>query len=410
MPRFIALFSPDPAFSLQTARALSPRIEKSPGGEFLVEVTERSEQATLQKVLRRSEASHPLKIGLASSRVTAIMAARTQTNVKVVPPGQEQEFLAALPLHLLSVLIPECDQPLLTTLYKWGIRVLGELSSLPKMELIARLGQAGLRLQKIATGEDVEAFPLILEEPRFEANQRLEWTLDALEPLTFILSKILEQLLLQLHRHGQAAQALHLTLQLENGSFYQRSLQLPLPIRNSKLLLSLLRLELQAHPPQMGIVNVSLRATPASPRLTQHSLLEAAQPNIEEMSKTLARLSVLVGKENIGTPVLLNKHRPDAHTLKPICVELERDSLHSTFESNPHSFPLSLRRVRPPQRREFQANQIVACGGPWRSSGDWWTDQVWSREEWDVELVDGSICRIYWDPLRKTWFLEGIYD
>jgi len=54
----------------------------------------------------------------------------------------------------------------------------------------------------------------------------------------------------------------------------------------------------------------------------------------------------------------------------------------------------------------------VTCAGPWRSSGDWWTgtNHEWSRDEWDVELQDGSICRIYWDHCKKAWFLEGIYD
>ncbi|MCZ6769957.1 MAG: hypothetical protein O7D93_11990, partial [Acidobacteria bacterium] len=60
----------------------------------------------------------------------------------------------------------------------------------------------------------------------------------------------------------------------------------------------------------------------------------------------------------------------------------------------------------------IRSDQIVACAGPWRSSGDWWTGKAheWSRDEWDVELLDGSIRRIYWDYCRKTWFLEGIYD
>jgi hypothetical protein len=38
------------------------------------------------------------------------------------------------------------------------------------------------------------------------------------------------------------------------------------------------------------------------------------------------------------------------------------------------------------------------------------SDRVWFRDEWDLEMVDGQICRVYWDYNQKKWFLEGVYD
>jgi protein ImuB len=46
--------------------------------------------------------------------------------------------------------------------------------------------------------------------------------------------------------------------------------------------------------------------------------------------------------------------------------------------------------------------------GPWRSSGDWWTPDPWSRDEWDIALSDGGLYRLYCDP--AGWFVEGSYD
>ena len=53
---------------------------------------------------------------------------------------------------------------------------------------------------------------------------------------------------------------------------------------------------------------------------------------------------------------------------------------------------------------------VRAAAGPWHSSGDWWTDTRWNREEWDVDLSDGGIYRIYCRLDSRRWFVEGVYD
>ncbi len=411
MPRFIAIFSSDLSHILAIAHRLSPRIEICPPDGLLLEVTAKLERKTLEKLLQQTP---PLKVGISSTRITAILAAKTQSGA-VVPPGKEGDFLASLPVHLLSLALQESDCKLLSTFSQWGIRTLGELAALPEEELVARLGQTGLRLQKMARGQDTEPFQSYVEELHFEESQELEWTLDSLESLTFILGRILEQLCARLQNYGLAVDSLHLVLQLDNRTFYKRILQVAFPTRNPKLLLSLLRLDLQSHPPDSGIVGVSLQATPAPPRLIQHSLLEPPLPNPEEMSRTLARLTALFGKSNIGSPALVDTHRPDAIEMEAPFGRREKAPFgrrEKEREREKATIQLSLRRFRPPLPTRIRSDQIVACAGPWRSSGDGWTGKAheWSRDEWDVELLDGSIRRIYWDYCRKTWLLEGIYD
>jgi protein ImuB len=58
---------------------------------------------------------------------------------------------------------------------------------------------------------------------------------------------------------------------------------------------------------------------------------------------------------------------------------------------------------RPPVR-------VVACAGPWRVTGEWWDADPWSRDEWDVELADGLLCRLTRDRIRGHWYLDGVYD
>jgi hypothetical protein len=69
---------------------------------------------------------------------------------------------------------------------------------------------------------------------------------------------------------------------------------------------------------------------------------------------------------------------------------------------------------------------IIAASGPWRTSGDWWREDTWQQDEWDVEVrfdsvsgqsqkissprTQNGIYRIYYDSLRAAWFVRGRYD
>jgi protein ImuB len=54
--------------------------------------------------------------------------------------------------------------------------------------------------------------------------------------------------------------------------------------------------------------------------------------------------------------------------------------------------------------------KVVSLAGPWRTSGDWWTTNSWSRDEWDVTLGDGALYRIFCDCQTGRWYVEGHYD
>jgi len=52
--------------------------------------------------------------------------------------------------------------------------------------------------------------------------------------------------------------------------------------------------------------------------------------------------------------------------------------------------------------------RIQRTDGPWRSSGQWWDNQTWQRDEWDVQTASGQLYRLYRE--EQNWFVEGIYD
>jgi len=79
-----------------------------------------------------------------------------------------------------------------------------------------------------------------------------------------------------------------------------------------------------------------------------------------------------------------------------------------------------LRRVRPARRvpvatdderpSRVDGQRVVGCAGPWRASGAWWDVEAWARDEWDVALGDGTLCRLARDLTTDGWSLDGVYD
>jgi protein ImuB len=60
-----------------------------------------------------------------------------------------------------------------------------------------------------------------------------------------------------------------------------------------------------------------------------------------------------------------------------------------------------------------QRGTVVGLAGPWRTSGEWWTEKAWSREEWDVALQLKDTCvlyRVFRDLSSSKWFVEASYD
>ncbi|MGE0360601.1 MAG: hypothetical protein AB7H93_12865 [Vicinamibacterales bacterium] len=204
----------------------------------------------------------------------------------------------------------------LDVLRRWGIRTLGQYAALPAAELSSRLGPLGPRWQHAAIGHDMAPLvPLVDDEP-FEASLALEWPVEGLEPLSFVLARVLEPLAARLERADRGAAVLHTTLHLTTRATHVRTLQLPAPMREAKTLRTLILLDLESHPPDAAIDRVVVRVDPTPGRIVQWSLLERAQPSPEQVSTLLARLTALMGASHVGSPQLVDSWRPGAFAIR----------------------------------------------------------------------------------------------
>jgi protein ImuB len=245
----------------------------------------------------------------------------------------------------------------------------------------------------------------------------LEHPLDSLEPLSFVLSRLLHEICGRLVSDALAANEMRIDLALEDRSTFTRTLHLPFATRDASTFLRLLQYDLAAHPPGAGIVRVKITTEPVHPRVVQHGLFIPMSPQPEKLELTLARICAIVGEENVGSPEVLNTHRPGAFRL------VRFDATDRQPRGGEAAPRLAVRLYRPPLRAEVSAvhgrpvrirargvaGNVTASAGPWRTSGDWWTPAAWQRDQWDVELDNGALYRIYRDG-GSGWFVDGNYD
>jgi protein ImuB len=361
-------------------------------------------------VRRAAELQMNVHIAVAANPDAAICAARGFPGVSIVPYGDEAKFLGTLPLALLSP-SPELHQ----TLDRWGIRRFRDMAALPPLGIAERLGPEGLRLRQLARGEIERKLAPVEELPRFEDALDLEYPVELIEPLAFLLARLIQGLAARLASRGLATDELRLRLKLENRATDERTLRLPAPSLDTVAFLKLLQLDLEAHPPQAPVVHIRIGVNPVKPRAAQSGLFTPGAPEPVKLSLTLARIKAIVGEGRVGSPELLDTHRPEPFRMAEFGTGKQ-------IQASQRSTRLALRMFRPPRTAQvslaaghpgFVAAQsirgkVLDYAGPWRMSGDWWTPDSWSRDEWDIALSDGALYRIYREP--RGWFVEGSYD
>jgi protein ImuB len=478
---------------MEVARDFSPRVEWCGPRELTLDVSGLTrlfgDGKAIAGELHRTAADRGLRVrvAVAGTRTAARLLAHYAADRKdppcddviVIDPGTEAASLANLPIGLLAILGPagpeprtpgsripdpgsRISDPFTITLRRWGLRTLGDLASLPPDEVAARLGQAGVEWQRLARGEDRRPLLPAVPEERFEQALDLEWPIEGLEPLSFVLGRLLEPLSAHLERRDRGGAVLHVRLHLVTREVHERSLQLPAPIRDARTLRTLALLDLESHPPSAAIDRVVVAVDPMPGRVVQFSLLTRPLPSPEQVSTLMARLNALMGEGRCGSAVAVDSWEPGAFAMKPFAPNDAgmRDlgsGIKNAEPANPRipdpGSPIppvvALRRFRFPvpvrvrvdrgapvrviaDRRGWSGGHVETSAGPWRSSGGWWIDEAdrdtprrhrgtelspklvdvkaWERDEWDVTLSDGATYRIFRERDTDAWFIEGVVD
>lgn len=413
------------------AASVSPRIEDTGGGcvyldlEGLGVLFESEARLANDLAQRAARLGLEAQAGVAGSKVAAYLAACRGGGVTVIPPGEEWQFLAPVPIQLL-----EPSPELTVTLQRWGIRSIGDLAALPTRAIGTRLGPEGIALVRRARGEDDHPLVPRSVPPHFEEGIDLDYAIDTLEPLLFVLRGLLDRLTIRLGLRGWVCGDLRLSLRLATRGRDERTIAVTAPSNEVKALLALVRVQLESHPPAAAIDALRLLALPERLRAAQLDLFRPNGPAPARLAVTLARLNAICGAGRVGTPVVAETHRPEAYDMQVVklsgCYVTRTDAAppNNLTTNNLTTCSLALRALRPPRavevfcerdRPEFVrgdglAGRVVQAAGPWRVQGDWWTEAGYARDYYDTQLSDGGVYRLYCDLATQNWFVDGVYD
>jgi protein ImuB len=411
---------------LDVAESFSPRVENAAAGMAYLDIdglqslfgSEAHLATSLVARLRRVGLEG--RVGVASTKTAARLAAQTTAGVEVVSAGDERRRIAVLPV---SILEPADDLSL--TLGRWGIRSCGQLAALPITALAWRFGDAGIRAWRIARGEDDGPLVVRPRAARFEEATECGYAIDSFEPLSFLLRAVLERLTARLDIRGLRAGDLALSLRVEGGAREERLVQVAAPTNDVKSLLALLRLHFDRRPPAAAVEWFRLTAVAERLRPIELDLFVRAGPTAQDLGLALMRLTAIAGAERVGCPAVVDSHRPDVFAVERFTLTGAPSA--ATARPEDRCSAVGLRAFRPPaaldvvcdrgrpdfvraRAGESFGGRVVTLAGPWRTSGEWWRNRPLARDYFDAELSDGGVYRIYREHRSDEWFADGVYD
>ncbi len=431
---------------------LSPRVEESVPGICTIDLRGRElEVRSLERLLEGvhgalAERGLTACAGAGATPDFALWAARSASASEPVriPAGRER-FLQSVRPEQAG--FPEA---LLAVLHDWGIATMGDFAALPRQAVVERLGVEGGRWWDAAHGRGIRPLRLLRPPERYEESFEWEGPVESLEPLLFVLRRLLEPLCGRLRQRAMAAWRVHLRLGLENRGEYVRRFRLPEATANAETIYRMLHTHLEQVRTDDSMTSVTLRLDSAPCAVRQRGLFDTAVRNPWRFSETLARITGAVGSERVGSPRVEESYRPDAWVMEEVTGSLvaqclpgvgdgsgsagsqaahcanpgigwRRESTGEEDDDIPVRTGLPLRRLRPPDPACVRLRsgvptgvvahscdaEVLAVRGPWCGSGHWWEERSWERQEWDVQLACGRLCRLLREG--EGWYVEGFY-
>ncbi len=356
-----------------------------------------------------------VRVGIAAGPRLARMAARSGPGVTELVPGRETAMVGDLPIAILD---PSPD--LAAALDGLGIRTVAQFAALGP-GLGVRLGPEAMDRHALARGLDRASLDPLPPGEAFVEAVDLDWTLDRVEPLAFLLSSSVERLVSRLGARRMVPSMLTLSLDLEPAGVHVVSVRPAAPTGEVRSLVGLLRRAIDATPPPTAVRGFSVSATGDLAIPAQGDLFGIPMPDPGTLGNLLGRLGALAGPEAVGAPVAGDGRARSGGELGPFAPRA-LPQVRPGLGGRPVA--LALRRFAdlPAVRVRVLAGRpaaidgaglsgpVVHAAGPWYIDAAWWTDRPLAGACWDVEISGRGLYRLWHDMAQDRWFAEGGLD
>jgi protein ImuB len=289
-----------------------------------------------------------------------------------------------------------------------------------------RFGAKTHHLYRMAAGELwTPLAPYIPDEP-VEEKFILDFPESDATRLLFLLKQLLHPLLSKLAERGEVLAMLWLSLLPDKQDWRIEQIRPAAPTLDASQILDLVRLRLESIELAAGFVEVALRAEGVAATAEQLRLFsERPVRDVDAANRALARLRAEFGEQAVVRAKLTNGHLPEARfNWEPLDrIESPRPDLHGLNAGNSPKVlvrriaaqPILLSGSPYPTHEDGwllldpKHGSVDKMTGPYVFAGGWWNREI-EREYYFAETRRGDLLWIYFDRLRRRWFLQGTVE
>ena len=374
-----------------------------------------------------------------------------------IVPSQEplQTVLAPLPVAALRL-----DEETVRTLRELGVEQIGQLQSLPRSGLPARLGRQVLERLDQALGLRPEILRPHRPLPPIEARRELEEPVEQRLAVEHLGKALLAEVLPAVEARGQGV--IRLTFQFQMEARRQLlTVGVSRPTLDRKHLHNLLRLQLERQAPAQPITALRLRVRETAPLAISQGAWwvgdDSAEKRGREGAALVDRLSSRLGSEAVLRAGLTGEVQPElairyepwipspgsspskssrrrvARPDKGVGSAVPRPTTPLSGRATPSgntshvtiSSPRPLRLLAPfpihatsvvpdgpPLRFWWRTVEHVVARwwGPERLETGWWRHEPAARDYYRVETREGLHAWLFRNRMGDGWYLQGWFD
>jgi nucleotidyltransferase/DNA polymerase involved in DNA repair len=313
-----------------------------------------------------------------------------------------------LPVEMLQI-----DPRAAERLHLLGVHTLKDLAALPHGPFVRRFGKEAAAWHDRARGIDPTPLRPRAHELQIDAAAYGEGSAEAEEQVIFALRILADRICGDLERAGRAAGMICVGFECENGDTREIEAGFAQATGDARVMLDVVRAKLEGVAFESPVTGLRMQALQLGECGVPATLFGQSQADPQALAVALARLAAVTGSI------------PRRARTRP-AAQLERRFVFEDFggTSKPPDDDGKKRLGIVPQLRLLQMREIavtlrgnaldrvlhrrvVNWTGPWRVDDGWFADRA-ARDEYDVLLEDGMLCRIY--RQEERWFLRGAYD